>query len=204
MITNIIEANNSARRKACIPGETYRATCNSFGEACKLVLGNSSFYLTTHSILVNDMFEINPNDDPGPETNIQGLDSEKSEGRQELPHGESSTESEPEEKKRTIRGFRWLIICISLYVTCFLYGLDTTIAADVQGPVTEAFGQVDQLAWIGAGFPLGSVCVILLLGTLYNSFNIKWVFIATVVLFEAGSALCGAAPNSKFCAREWC
>ncbi|KAJ0114861.1 HC-toxin efflux carrier TOXA [Diaporthe amygdali] len=141
------------------------------------------------------MFGINPNDDPGPEANIEGLDSEKSEGRQELPHGESSTESEPEEKKRTIRGFRWLIICISLYVTCFLYGLDTTIAADVQGPVTEDFGQVDQLAWIGAGFPLGSVCVILLLGTLYNSFNIKWVFIVTVMLFEAGSALCGAAPN---------
>ncbi|KAK2602935.1 hypothetical protein N8I77_009430 [Diaporthe amygdali] len=141
------------------------------------------------------MLGINPIDDPGPETNTQGLDSEKAQGRRELPHGESSTESEPEEKKRTIRGFRWLIICISLYVTCFLYGLDTTIAADVQGPVTEAFGQVDQLAWIGAGFPLGSVCVILLLGTLYNSFNIKWVFIATVVLFEAGSALCGAAPN---------
>ncbi|KAK7707840.1 hypothetical protein SLS64_005057 [Diaporthe eres] len=127
--------------------------------------------------------------------NRQGQTTEKDETRNELPQGESSAESESEEKKRTIRGFRWVIVCISLYVTCFLYGLDTTIAADVQGPVTEAFGQVDQLAWIGAGFPLGSVCVILLLGTLYNSFNIKWVFIATVVLFEAGSALCGGAPN---------
>ena len=126
-----------------------------------------------------------------------GRDTEKNENRQELPQGESSTDSDPEEKRRTIRGFRWVIVCVSLYVTCFLYGLDTTIAADVQGPVTEAFGQVDKLAWIGAGFPLGSVCVILLLGTLYNLFNIKWVFIATVVLFEAGSALCGGAPNSK-------
>ncbi|KAI7776076.1 Major facilitator superfamily [Diaporthe eres] len=90
---------------------------------------------------------------------------------------------------------RQVIVCVSQYVTCFLYGLDTTIAADVQGPVTEAFGQVEPRAWIGAGFPLGSVCVILLLGTLHNSFNIKWVFIATVVLFEAGSALCGGSPN---------
>lgn len=143
------------------------------------------------------MLSIQPNEGSEDVGNSQGQNTKKDETRDELPPGESSAESESEEKKRTIRGFRWVIICVSLYVTCFLYGLDTTIAADVQGPVTEAFGQVDQLAWIGAGFPLGSVCVILLLGTLYNAFNIKWVFIATVVLFEAGSALCGGAPNSK-------
>lgn len=99
------------------------------------------------------------------------------------------------EKVRTVRGFPWFIVCIALYMTCFLYGLDTTIAADVQGPVAAAFGHVQQLSWVGAGFPLGSVCVILLLGTLYNTFNIKWIYIATVILFEAGSALCGAAPS---------
>jgi MFS family permease len=142
------------------------------------------------------MFSIEPDDGLDDMANNRGRDAEKDETRKELPQGQYGTESESEEKKRTIRGFRWVIVCVSLYVTCFLYGLDTTIAADVQGPVTEAFGQVDQLAWIGAGFPLGSVCVILLLGTLYNSFNIKLVFIATVALFEAGSALCGGAPNS--------
>ncbi|KAF1960289.1 MFS general substrate transporter [Byssothecium circinans] len=105
------------------------------------------------------------------------------------------SESELEQKERTVRGFRWFIVCISLYTTCFLYGLDTTIAADIQGPVIQAFGQIEQLAWIGAGFPLGSVCVILLFGTLFNTFNMKWVYIATVILFEAGSALCGGAPN---------
>lgn len=112
-------------------------------------------------------------------------------------HGstQNGIETDSEEKGRTIHGVPWFIICISLYITCFLYGLDTTIAADIQGPVIQAFGQVEQLAWIGAGFPLGSVCVILLLGTLFNTFNMKWVFVATVLLFEAGSALCGAAPN---------
>lgn len=143
------------------------------------------------------MFSTPPDEGPDDIANNPQRVTEKNEARNELPQGESSTESESEAKRRTIRGFRWVIVCVSLYVTCFLYGLDTTIAADVQGPVTEAFGQVDQLAWIGAGFPLGSVCVILLLGKLYNSFNIKWVFIATVVLFETGSALCGGAPNSK-------
>ncbi|PKY06171.1 major facilitator superfamily transporter [Aspergillus campestris IBT 28561] len=114
-------------------------------------------------------------------------------GKRELPR--DGHIEEPESKGRKIRGINWIVICASLYITCFLYGLDTTIAADVQGPVVAAFGHVDQFSWIGAGFPLGSVCVILLLGTLFNTFNMKWVYIATVVLFEVGSALCGAAPN---------
>lgn len=99
------------------------------------------------------------------------------------------------ESGRKIQGLPWVIICVSLYITCFLYGLDTTIAADVQGSVIQAFGHVSQIAWIGAGFPLGSVCVILFLGTLFTKFNLKWVYIGTVVLFDAGSALCGGAPT---------
>ncbi|KAK3900791.1 major facilitator superfamily domain-containing protein [Staphylotrichum tortipilum] len=96
---------------------------------------------------------------------------------------------------RTIRGFKWILVCVSLYVSAFLYGLDTTIAADVQGPVVEQFGHIEKLAWIGSGFPLGSVAVILLVGNLLGHFNMKWTFIGGVALFELGSAVCGAAPN---------
>ena len=101
----------------------------------------------------------------------------------------------PVVKDRQIRDLRWLAICVALYASCMLYGLDTTIVADVQGPVIERLGHVEQLAWVGAGLPLGSVGVILPLGNLYNAFNIKWVFFTTVVLFEVGSAICGAAPT---------
>ncbi|KAK1760395.1 major facilitator superfamily domain-containing protein [Echria macrotheca] len=106
-----------------------------------------------------------------------------------------SLQSSQETGVRAITGFKWLLFCMSLYTTSFLYGLDTTIAADVQGPVVEQFGHIEQLAWIGAGFPLGSVAVILLLGNLFNHFNMKWIFIGGVVLFELGSLVCGAAPN---------
>ncbi|GFP59143.1 efflux pump patC [Trichoderma asperellum] len=96
---------------------------------------------------------------------------------------------------RSITGLRWLLVCFALYVGTFIYGLDTTIAADVQGAVVEKFGHVEQLAWIGAGFPVGSVVVITLWGKLYGTFNMKWNFAAAMVLFQAGSALCGAAPT---------
>ena len=96
---------------------------------------------------------------------------------------------------RTLRGFKWALVCLSLYVSALIYGLDTTIAADVQGAVVETFGNVEQLAWMGAGFPLGSISTILALGVLYSMFNQKDVYIASIVLFEAGSALCGGAPS---------
>lgn len=39
--------------------------------------------------------------------------------------------------------------------------------------------------------------MILLIGRLYEHFNIKYLLMASFVVFEAGSALCGAAPSAK-------
>ncbi|KAI1189568.1 major facilitator superfamily domain-containing protein [Nemania serpens] len=125
----------------------------------------------------------------------QGEDVEKQQGPAPAPSPDGSQTPSEDGKGRTIRGVRWLIICIAIYTTCTLYGLDTTIAADIQGPIVESLGHVEQLAWVGAGFPLGSVSVILFLGKLYETFNSKWNLIITVILFEVGSALCGAAPS---------
>ena len=131
---------------------------------------------------------------PTIEKPVEGSDPEKA--SDQSPRRSSETlHSGSETGTRSIQGFRWILVCISLYVTAFLYGLDTTIAADVQGPVVEEFGHIEQLAWIGSGFPLGSVAVILLVGNLLNNFNMKWVFISGVALFEVGSVICGAAPN---------
>lgn len=54
-----------------------------------------------------------------------------------------------------------MLVCISLYLGALIYGLDTTIAADIQAAIVETYDNVNQLTWIGAGFPLGSVCAIL-------------------------------------------
>ncbi|PTB59971.1 hypothetical protein M431DRAFT_488753 [Trichoderma harzianum CBS 226.95] len=67
--------------------------------------------------------------------------------------------------------FKWILVCFCVYISDFVYGLDTTIAADIQGAVTQTFGTVDQLAWLGAGFALGSTAVILPGGALFNSMS---------------------------------
>lgn len=76
-----------------------------------------------------------------------------------------------------------------------VFGLDTTIAADVQSSIIEAFGHVDHLAWIGAGFSLGSAASVLPVGIAFTKFNMKWVYVVCFGLFELGSAVCGSAPN---------
>lgn len=42
---------------------------------------------------------------------------------------------------------------------------------------------------------MGSVAVILLWGYCYDNFEIKWLMIGSIIIFEIGSAICGAAPN---------
>ncbi|KAK0763423.1 hypothetical protein N5P37_002800 [Trichoderma harzianum] len=74
-------------------------------------------------------------------------------------------------KPSQLSTFKWILVCFCVYISDFVYGLDTTIAADIQGAVTQTFGTVDQLAWLGAGFALGSTAVILPGGALFNSFN---------------------------------
>lgn len=96
---------------------------------------------------------------------------------------------------RPIHGWQWFLVIAAIYSTAFLYGLDTTITADVQPAIIETFGQVGQLTWVGVGFPLGSVATILPIGYAFGIFNIKYFYLLSVIIFGAGSALCGAAPN---------
>jgi MFS family permease len=94
----------------------------------------------------------------------------------------------------------YMVVChlIYNYTELILYweGLDTTIAATVQASVYEDLGDLQKLPWIGIGFPLGSVAMVLLIGKLFDTFDIKWLNIGSVLLFEIGSAICGAAPTS--------
>jgi len=84
--------------------------------------------------------------------------------------GTSTTKEEPLESDsspdinievRTVRGWKWAAAAASLYVGALIYGLDGTIAADIQSSIIKQFDSVEKLTWIGTAFPLGSVCAIL-------------------------------------------
>ncbi|ORX96462.1 putative multidrug resistance protein B [Clohesyomyces aquaticus] len=115
------------------------------------------------------------------------------EGKKVAPDAPDAPETQAE--TRAVTGFKWVLICAGLYCAIFLYGLDNTVAADIQSAILDTYGDVSQLAWIGTGFPLGSVATILTFGKAYGMFNVKWLHIGSVVIFTVGSAICGAAPT---------
>jgi MFS family permease len=106
---------------------------------------------------------------------------------------EKATISIPE--KDSTRSVRWFLICVAIYSSAFLYGLDQTIVADIQAAAVGAFGSVEKLGWLGIGFPLGSIATILSLGKAYGIWDIKRLYIISLIIFTAGSALCGGAPT---------
>jgi MFS family permease len=63
--------------------------------------------------------------------------------------------------------------------------------------VYESLGDIQNLPWVGLGFPMASVATILLQGRLYGLFDVKYLLITSIIIFEAGSALCGGAPSSS-------
>ncbi|CAH0051260.1 unnamed protein product, partial [Clonostachys solani] len=115
------------------------------------------------------------------------------------PVGDADESSGPGDKQpssppRTIHGWRWAIAYAAMLSTTFLFALDNTIVADIQPAIINDFGSVELLPWVGTGFALGTMAI-LPWGKAYGVLNNKWVYIANILLFEAGSAICGAAPT---------
>ncbi|KAF1968368.1 MFS general substrate transporter [Bimuria novae-zelandiae CBS 107.79] len=94
-----------------------------------------------------------------------------------------------------LKRLSFFCVVFSLAASIFLFALDNTIVTDVQGNVILSLGGIEKLPWISVAFTLGSFSTILSWRQLYCYFDNKWLFISAVVLFEAGSAVCGAAPT---------
>ncbi|RJE26387.1 Major Facilitator Superfamily [Aspergillus sclerotialis] len=106
----------------------------------------------------------------------------------------SSNNEAKDDSPRPIHGWKWAIAYASMVSTTFLFALDNTIVADIQPSILDEFNQISLLPWIGVGFALGTMCV-LPWGKVYGVFNAKYVYLFNIILFELGSAVCGAAPN---------
>ncbi|KAF2796480.1 MFS general substrate transporter [Melanomma pulvis-pyrius CBS 109.77] len=88
------------------------------------------------------------------------------------------------------------IIMFSLYISIFLVALDRTIIGPAIPEITNKFHSTSDIGWYGSAYMLTSCGFILLYGRVYTFFTTKYVFLSGILLFEAGSAICGAASSS--------
>lgn len=106
-----------------------------------------------------------------------------------------------------------ILIMVALYLTMFLITLvsiniealactlltiaqDQNIIATAIPRITDEFHSIDDIGWYGSAYLLTTCSFQLLMGKVYKHYPAKPLFLAGVFLFEVGSAICGAAPNS--------
>ncbi|MCJ1399322.1 hypothetical protein MMC11_002524 [Xylographa trunciseda] len=122
--------------------------------------------------------------------------------KEETPEAENITETkeisktDSAEEQQYPGPKRLALILIALYAGFFLVALDRTIIATAIPRITDEFDSLNDVGWYGSSYLLTGCTFQLLFGRIYTFYSPKWVFIIAIGLFEVGSLLCGAAPNS--------
>lgn len=93
-------------------------------------------------------------------------------------------------------GKKVILIMFALYLVMFLVSLDRTIIATAVPQITNQFNSLDDIGWYASAYLITACSTLLIFGRLYTFYSPKTVYLLSIVLFEIGSALCGAAPSS--------
>lgn len=109
--------------------------------------------------------------------------------------GVKEADAPEEPSPRDIHGLKWAFSCAALLSSIFLYAFDCTVVADIQSSIIAEWGAIDKLPWLSNGLIMPATAFVMPWGRLYGQFNAKVMYLTCVLLFEVGSALCGAAPN---------
>jgi MFS family permease len=62
--------------------------------------------------------------------------------------------------------------------------------------ITDEFQAVADVGWYASAYFMTTCAFQLMFGRLYTFFSVKGVFLISILIFEVGSAVCGAAPSS--------
>ena len=114
------------------------------------------------------------------------------------PHGDSSENelSKASSEQAYPPTSKVLVIMGGLFLVLFLVALDRLILGVAIPRITDEFNSIGDVGWYGSAYLLTSCAFMLLMGKIYTFVNPKWVYLGSLVVFEIGSVVCGAAPNS--------
>jgi EmrB/QacA subfamily drug resistance transporter len=87
------------------------------------------------------------------------------------------------------------LVFAALMLAVLLAALDGTIVATALPTITAELGGLNQLSWVVTGYLLASTISTPLYGKLGDLYGRKRLFQGAIVVFLAGSALCGLSEN---------
>ncbi|EIN09916.1 transporter [Punctularia strigosozonata HHB-11173 SS5] len=102
---------------------------------------------------------------------------------------------DPGEDPYILTGRRLYILFFALLLSVFLVALDQTIIGTALPRIVSHFNALDQVTWVASAYFLTDAGFMLSAGQLLAVAPTKWVFLASITIFEIGSLLCGVAPT---------
>lgn len=114
----------------------------------------------------------------------------------DAPQMQQPAAAQAVDERVRLRGIALAGVLASLVMTLLLAALDQSIVSTaLPHIITDLHGGYDQLSWIVTAYLLTSTTVIPIISKFSDQFGRKWFLVAGVVVFLAGSALCGTAND---------
>ncbi|ORX94652.1 MFS general substrate transporter [Basidiobolus meristosporus CBS 931.73] len=88
-----------------------------------------------------------------------------------------------------------ILVFLGLALAILLAGLDQTIVATALPKIASDFGAMNEISWVATAYMLTATACQPLYGKFSDIFGRKVVFLFAIVIFEVGSAICGASQN---------
>ncbi|KAK5990013.1 Rubrofusarin-specific efflux pump aurT [Cladobotryum mycophilum] len=108
----------------------------------------------------------------------------------------TAEQQQQQDESQYVTGTKLVLIVAALYASIFLVALDRTIIATAVPKISSYFHALDDIGWYASAYLLTSCATQLLWGRIYTFYSTKLMFLISILLFEVGSAVCGAAPTS--------
>jgi MFS family permease len=109
---------------------------------------------------------------------------------------DGTTEEEVEDESKYLTGAKLIILSLGLCLTTFVIALDNTIIATAIPKITTVFNSLEDVAWYGSSYLLTTCSLQPSFGKVYTYFDVKWTYLAALLIFEVGSIICAAATSS--------
>lgn len=94
------------------------------------------------------------------------------------------------------QGLSLVLLFGSACLSGLLVELDQQILATAIPSITDTFGTIADVGWYSSGYRLSICGFQFMFGKLYRTYPIKTLYTLSLLIFEVGSAICGAAPSS--------
>ncbi|KAG9254373.1 major facilitator superfamily domain-containing protein [Emericellopsis atlantica] len=98
--------------------------------------------------------------------------------------------------RRFLTGWPLFMVIAGVSVVVVLTLLDLAIIGTAIPQITSDFNRLGDVGWYISAYTLGNAAIQPLSGKMFTYFHLKWTFLLFFLVFEIGSAICGAATSS--------